>query len=160
MDWFSMFIDLAAFQLIKQTIKKVGWIEIPAEGTSMFPIIKKGDHCRFVFCEPRELKRADIALFYTRKGQLVAHRFYYKQLSDEGIAFCFKGDTNLGFDGLVQEEQIIGKLTVIRRGRREMNLTNTSTYLWGKLIMSFPFLSGVLQRYLRRKSQYQSGVSS
>ena len=155
-----MFIDQATFQLINQSIRNKGWIDLPAEGTSMYPLIKNGDLCRFILCEPHSLKRADIALFYTRMGELVAHRFYYKQLSDDRIVFHFKGDTNLGFDGPVSEEQIIGKLTMIHRAQRKISVEKPAVFLWGKLIMTLPILSSLLNKYLHRKSHFQSGVPS
>lgn len=154
-----MFIDQTTVQLIHKTIGKTGWIELPAEGTSMYPLIKTGDLCRFRACDPDTLKRADVALFYTESGKLVAHRFYYKQVSDQNIVFLFKGDTNLGFDEPICGEQIIGKLTVIKRGKKEINVGKPTSILWGQLIMTIPIMSDLLQRYLRRKSYLQSGAS-
>ena len=105
--------DKETIKLLKITLKRDGFIQLPALGDSMFPLIRQDDLCQFAVCEPARLKKGEVVLFYSRTGQLVAHRFYHKK-DIEGIPyFVFKGDTNLGFDFPIQANQIVGKLTII-----------------------------------------------
>lgn len=143
-----MIYDRSLTDFLKSMIHKNGWLDLPAEGDSMFPLIKKEDICRFFPFDPYSLKRGDIILFWNQKGQLVAHRFYKM---DRQQFYIFKGDTNLGYDEPVQQDRILGKLDSIRKNRRTVTVKGLSAYIWGELILSFPALSGLLRTYLNWK---------
>jgi signal peptidase I len=145
-----MLFDLETIRFLKVAIEKDGYLELPAHGNSMFPLIQRGDVCIFVPCSPGSLVKGDIVLFNTGEGQLIAHRFIRK----EANLYIFKGDTNLGYDLPAAPEQIIGKLTSIKKQRYDVSMQNTSVELWGKLIIVMPAMSGALRRYLNWKSHY------
>lgn len=147
-----MIFDEKSTELIKRTLHKNGWIDLPATGDSMFPLIKKEELCRFIPCNPHTLGKGDIVLFWTGDGRLVAHRFYYIKMVEGEPYFLFKGDTNLGFDEPISEGQIIGKLEFIQKNERIVKVAELQPYLWGKLILTFPILSRLLRTYLNRKS--------
>jgi signal peptidase I len=130
--------------LIDQAMKKKGWIDLPAQGTSMYPLIKRGDICRFTSCEPSSIRKGDIILYRSKSGSLVAHRFYQLRHMGHEVQYIFKGDTNLGLDEPVTQDQIIGKM-----------MTNFSADIWSGIILSFPFLSKILRIYLNRKESTQ-----
>jgi signal peptidase len=150
-----MQVDKESIYLIQKTIKKAGWIDLPAHGYSMFPFIRKGDICRFIVCEPSKLKKGDVVLFQSSKGQLVAHRFYQVASVNNEKRYLFKGDTNLGLDEPICSEQMIGKLDKIRRNRLTFRVRGVAAFVWGKLILSFPSLSGLLRKYVDRKNTLQ-----
>jgi signal peptidase len=143
-----MYIDTKTFQVMKGIIRKKGWIDIPAYGTSMFPLIKKGNICRFASCEKTRIKKGDVLLFQTQHGNLVAHRFV-ESINQE--KYLFKGDTNLGKDEPVSYEKIIGKLVLIRKEKINIKSTNIFVFLWSKMIITFPMLSAFLRMYLNKK---------
>jgi signal peptidase len=143
-------------QLITHVIQKNGWIELPAQGTSMYPFIKKGDICRFIACETSSIRKGDIILFRTSLGSLVAHRFYQSKSINHQIQYHFKGDTNLGHDEAIAHDQIIGKLNWIRRNKTIIHVTDLSAHVWSKIILSFPILSLILRIYLNRKESTQA----
>ncbi|MFT9597382.1 S24/S26 family peptidase [Mesobacillus sp.] len=145
-----MLFDQETIVFFKVAIEKDGYLELPAHGNSMFPLIKRGDVCRFNPCSPGSLVKGDIILFHTDQGQLIAHRFIRK----EAHLYIFKGDTNLGYDLPARPEQIIGKLTSIKKYRFNLSVQSASVELWGKLIMTLPAMSGMLRRYLNWKSHY------
>jgi signal peptidase I len=145
-----MLFDQETICFLKVAIEKDGFLELPAHGNSMFPLIQRGDVCKFVPCSPGSLGKGDIILFHTDNGQLIAHRF----IGMEATHYLFKGDTNLGNDLPATPEQIIGKLTSIKKQRSDVSMQNTSVELWGKLIIALPVLSGSLRRYLNWKSHY------
>ncbi|MCM3573751.1 S24/S26 family peptidase [Mesobacillus subterraneus] len=145
-----MLFDQETILFLKVAIEKDGFLELPSDGNSMFPLIQRGDVCRFNPCSPGSLVKGDIILFHTDQGQLIAHRF----IGMETNRYLFKGDTNLGYDLPATPEQIIGKLTTIKKQRYDVSVQNSSFKLWGNLIMSLPILSGILRKYLNWKSHY------
>lgn len=146
-----MLIDIHTFSLLKKVILKDGWLELPASGNSMFPFIQKGNMCRFVPCKPLIIKKGDIILYYSQTGQLIAHRFVEMRNVKNQSMLLLKGDTNLGFDQPIEEHWILGKLVSVQKKHVTINSDQLIYRLWGKLIFSFPFLSGVLRNYLNRK---------
>ncbi|WP_409290483.1 hypothetical protein [Peribacillus sp. SCS-37] len=150
-------LDESIIQLLKASIKKEGWIELPASGLSMFPVLKNGDVCRFVRCEPASLSKGHIVLFELR-GQLIAHRFIQRLSTDDEDIFLFKGDTNLAVDEPVSEGRIIGRLAVIRRSGNELGTSGAAFNLWGKLITGYPLLTIILRRFLYQKNRFSQKV--
>jgi signal peptidase len=140
-------------QLLTHVIQKNGWIELPAQGTSMYPFIKKGDICRFIPCETSSIKKGDIILYRTSSGSLVAHRYYQSKSINHQMQYLFKGDTNLGSDEAIAHDQIIGKLTWIHRNKTIIHVTDVTAHAWSKLILTFPILSLLLRIYLNRKER-------
>lgn len=133
--------------LISKKIEKIGWIDLPAIGNSMFPFIRKDDICRFVACKPDDLKKGDIVLFYTSTGQLVAHRFYKTIIHNKEEQYLFKGDTNVRFDEPICTEQIIGELAVIQKKRVIIDKNSRIVRIWNWIIC-VPITSRLLRKYL------------
>jgi signal peptidase I len=146
-----MLANQEAVHLISNVMKKHKWIDLPAQGTSMFPYIQDGDVCTFVTCSPAELQRGDTALYHTVQGKLVTHRFVKQETINKYTFYMFKGDTNLGFDEPVGEQQIIGKLIYIKRRRRKISAGSVRSILWSKSILSLPYLSQWLRSYLNSR---------
>jgi signal peptidase I len=150
-----MLIDETTFKLLKSAIHKDGWINLPAYGNSMFPYIQQGDLCRFTPCDPALIKKGDVILFYSETGQLIAHRFVQKKTINNKQLFLFKGDTNLGFDQPIEEENILGRLISIEKQTIKITSNHISARLWGKLILMVPALSGILRKLINRKYKLQ-----
>lgn len=146
--------------LIKEVIRKHGWVELPAEGTSMYPLIKQGNICRFVPCEAMKLKKGEIILFHTLSGSLVAHRLLSVESINEQVTYLLKGDTNFGLDEPVGQEQLIGKLTSINKGKYRIKLPSLSVYVWSQMILLFPILTVFLRAYLNRRCPNEVHASS
>lgn len=141
-----MFIENQAFGLLKNTMNKERYIEIPAQGNSMFPFIRQGDVCRFFPCTT--FKKGDVVLFCSTEGRLIAHRIVRIQVNHNQLLFYLKGDTNLGFDKPINEERILGTLVSVQKKHFQLSSGHFLAKAWGKMILSFPALSGILQRYL------------
>jgi signal peptidase I len=148
-----MLIDDQTFQLLNKTIKRDGWLDLPAFGNSMYPFIKQGNLCRFISCDSSIIKKGDIILFYSPSGYIVAHRLISIKKIQSKLLFQLKGDTNLGCDPLIEEEQIIGKLVHVQKQNIQLNSDYFISRLWGGIILSYPALSGILRKYLNRKLQ-------
>ena len=117
----------------------------------MFPLIQEGDVCRFCECDPLQLKKGEVALFYTDTGQLIAHRFYERKVIDGETFYFFKGDTNLGIDQPVTQEQIIGKLLYIQKRKSIVYASNFIVSIWRNFIIHFPITSSILRKYINHK---------
>ncbi|WP_273851287.1 hypothetical protein [Guptibacillus spartinae] len=139
--------------MLKQLVQENGSIEIPAKGNSMFPIIQEDDPCLFTECQPSLLNKGDIALFYTSSGQLVGHRLIRTAWQNGERYYTFKGDTNLGVDIPVVESAVIGKLVHVKKKKFLLDVDHFPAVVWRWVILSFPFLSGVLRQYLNKKSK-------
>jgi signal peptidase I len=150
-----MLFDRKTMVMFKNKMKKDGFIDLPSDGSSMYPLLKIGDICRFISVNPLKLKKGDIILFHSKAGQLIGHRYFYTKKLEGTLYYFLKGDTNLAFDQPITEEQIIGKLTFIQRRDKTIHIENLSASLWGWLILSIPALSGFLRRYINMKNQYQ-----
>lgn len=149
-----MLFDQETILFLKVAIEKDGFLELPAHGNSMFPLIKRGDVCRFVPCSPGSLMKGDIILFHNDQGQLIAHRFIEVEANNDVRHYLFKGDTNLGYDQPVTADQLIGRLTFIKKKQQEISTHDATPQLWGKLLLTLPILSGALRKYLNWKSHY------
>jgi signal peptidase I len=149
-------IDDLTFKLLKGSIKKAGWLELPAYGNSMFPYIQQGNVCRFIPCEPSRITKGDVLLFYSKEGQLVAHRFVRTTIINSQPTYFLKGDTNLGFDEPFDEERIVGKLVNVQKPLIKLTTDHFMVRLWGKMILAFPILSGFLRKFLILKLKLQS----
>lgn len=147
-----MLFEQKIIDLFKRNIRNYGYIDLPSEGNSMYPLIKKGNICRFVYCEPFKLIKGDIVLYYSEAGKLIAHRFCHTKIVEDQRHYLFKGDTNFGFDQPVSEEQIIGKLAFIKKDKKKLWMADVSIGLWGKIVLSVPIISSILRNYLNWKS--------
>jgi signal peptidase len=146
-----MLIDDQTFTLLKQTIEKERWLELPASGNSMFPFIRQGNICRFVPLESHSLKKGDILLYCTQEGQLIVHRFVGFKHQEERRLLLLKGDSNLGLDQPIVEERILGRLATVKKKRLTITPDHFITAFWGKLILSSPILSGMLRKFLNSR---------
>lgn len=145
-----MLFDHNTVLLLKSTIKKDGWLELPSFGNSMYPYIQQGNLCRFALCQPELLKKGDVILFYTKAGQLIAHRLVSIKIVENQRFFQLKGDTNLGVDQLIDEGQILGKLISVQKKHGIVTQEGRLARFWGKVILTCPVLSGILRRYLNK----------
>jgi signal peptidase I len=146
-----MLIDDQSFNFFKLVIKKYGWLDLPASGNSMFPFIRQGNLCRFIQCDPSRIKKGDIILYYSKTGQLIAHRLVKAHQS----TFLLKGDTNLGFDEPIEAEHMIGKLLYVQKQRKQITQNQLIARIWGIIILAFPVLSGLLRKHLNKKAKLQ-----
>ena len=79
---------------------------IPANGRSMYPLIKSGDSISIKFCNREDIKVGDIVAF--RRGEItVVHRLIKKT----GTGFLEKGDLQIRAQ-FIKPEMIMGKVVM------------------------------------------------
>ncbi|OAS17224.1 signal peptidase I [Paenibacillus oryzisoli] len=144
-----MLDDKGIDQIIVRTIEKKGWIDLPAQGMSMYPFIIKGDICRFVRIEASVMKVGDVLLFRAKHGHLIAHRLTQTVMNNQQPHYLCKGDTNVTHDEWIAQDQIIGTLIWINRHGRLIRMTNLASRMWSWAIRSLPLLSRLVQCLVR-----------
>jgi signal peptidase I len=150
-----MQVNQVTVDLVRRVVNKKGSILLPAYGKSMFPFIRQGDICHFEACEFSTFKKGDIVLFTVDFNRLVAHRFIKKIIKDNQTYYLFKGDTNHLFDEPITYEHIIGKMTMIERKNKAVNLRNMWSSIWCLLIINLPMMSKLLRKFIYRKGDFQ-----
>lgn len=143
-------------QVIAQTMEKRGWIDLPAQGMSMYPFIKEGDICRFVRVDASRMKKGDILLFRARHGHLIAHRLSRIVMNNQQPHYLCKGDTNVMYDEWISQDQIIGRLIWKNRNGRLIQMTNLASSTWSWAIGTLPQLSRLVQFYVVRSKLAKS----
>lgn len=103
--------------ILKALIDRNGLLELPAEGTSMYPLIKRGDICRFTSIKHSPLKRGDIVLFESPANKLIAHRLLNCSYVQEEECYIFKGDTNYGVDDLLPKKRLSENLLLFKKNQ-------------------------------------------
>ena len=82
-------------------------------GSSMRPFIQEGDVLTVEPIAHGEASRGDVVLFRRREGQLVAHRVVGRGPS---AALLVRGDAEDGEPEPVGADQVLGRISEIRRG--------------------------------------------
>jgi len=84
---------------------------------SMVPLILPKD--KPLISKAASYKLNDIVVF-KKKDRLIAHRIIY--VSPNNNFFITKGDNNLSSDGKIKKEEILGKVTKVKRGNQVVDL--------------------------------------
>ena len=99
-------------------LAKSGKLVYTTVGVSMRPLIKQDRDISIIGKPNGRLKKYDVALYKRPNGQYVLHRVV-KVLED---GYVILGDNCLRKEKNIKEEQIIGVLTSLVRGGKEIDL--------------------------------------
>ena len=114
--------------VIREVLESGGEFRMYPHGTSMRPLLRQGIDSVVLEKMKRAPKKNDI-LFYQRKdGSYILHRVW--EVTDTGLTIV--GDNQRMLEYGVTEEQIIGYVTRIYRGEKEINCDGLwyRMYLW------------------------------
>jgi len=97
-------------------------IRFIACGDSMLPSLRGGDT---LICEPvgqSQVRVGDIVFYLTPDKQSIFHRVIRKRRQNNNLSFQVQADNSLKPDGWINEAQILGKISSIQRGSKNLDM--------------------------------------
>jgi signal peptidase I len=148
------FVSLApdAAPPVAEKMRSQGSACLRVSGSSMTPWMRSGDFVFIRRSEFAQVSAGDVIVFH-RNGLLVVHRAIRRvaRSSSEKIASLLitKGDASDEMDAPVSEQEYLGRVTRIHRGRRHIDLETLTQKLLGRLLGRVSGLSRVVYFPLR-----------
>ena len=114
--------------VIRDVLESGGEFRMYPHGTSMRPLIRQGIDSVVLEKMKRAPKKNDILFYQRQDGSYILHRVW--EVTDTGLTLV--GDNQRMLEYGVTEEQIIGYVTRIYRGEKEINCDGLwyRMYLW------------------------------
>ena len=114
--------------VIREVLESGGEFRMYPHGTSMRPLIRQGIDSVVLEKMKRAPKKNDILFYQRQDGSYILHRVW--EVTDTGLTLV--GDNQRMLEYGVTEEQIIGYVTRIYRGEKEINCDGLwyRMYLW------------------------------
>jgi len=109
-------------------------VRFTARGSSMHPLVRDSDTLLITPRQPEKIKTGDVVLCETDAGQLLVHRVIRSRAEGDEIRFFVQGDQAAGPDGWIPAARVHGRLEVIERDDRRLDVTATAPRLLGLLL--------------------------
>ncbi|HEY6267017.1 MAG TPA: S24 family peptidase [Candidatus Acidoferrum sp.] len=106
---------------IADALKRRGRISLRVHGTSMLPWVRPKDIALIRQIAIENVRCGDVVLF-RREKHLLVHRIVEKRGSLNASQLFSKGDAHPTSDGVVQEQELLGRVMRIYRGGRRIDL--------------------------------------
>jgi len=106
---------------IVEALKRRGRIALRVQGTSMLPWVRPRD-IALIRQTPMENVRCGDVVLFRRENDLFVHRIVKKQGSLEAARLLSKGDAHPTTDGLLEEQELLGRVVRIYRNGRRIDL--------------------------------------
>src|SRR5947209_4816431 len=103
------------------------WFRVASN--SMFPLLRLGDEVYIQPASAHEIRCGEIAAFETSRG-LVIHRIVAIQQTAASIRLLQMSDVEL-LPSWVKEQEIVGKVSIIRRNGNTVDLQLPIAQWWG-----------------------------
>ena len=105
--------------ILRESIAAGGSVTIPVRGVSMLPILKEGRDSVILSPIEKDLRKRDIVLYQRADGSYILHR-----IARLGESYTCIGDAQFVFEKGIAPSQMIAVVTAIRRGEREIRVTD------------------------------------
>jgi signal peptidase I len=132
-------------------LQKGETVQIPLSGHCMKPLLSENDLVTIQPMKAENIKCGDVAVFQIH-GELKAHRFLRFKIIDENTYLITKGDRRLHCDSPVPSENLLGKITQVKKGNKIVDYRSPKwdkiNYLLGKLS---PYLSYIEYPFIRSR---------
>ena len=102
----------------------------------MLPWVRPGDVVVIHSASPDTVRCGDVVLFRRSDG-LYVHRIVEKRGLRRGARFLAKGDANPHDDGIIGQEEILGRVVNLYRGNRLIDFDSPGQLMLGLLIAQF-----------------------
>jgi len=119
----------SALRLMRGTGRE-SWLT--AEGTSMEPLIRKGDRIRFRMDPPAGIEPGGLIVFI-RDGALICHRLL-EWREESGSRFALQAGDAISEPSAVPEQDVVGVALELRTRGRSIRLDSAFAVLINKLI--------------------------
>jgi signal peptidase I len=106
---------------ITDALKRHGRISLRVHGTSMLPWVRPGDIALIRKISSENVRCGDVVLF-RREDHLFVHRIVENRGSLDAAELLSKGDAHPAPDGVVGEQELLGRVVRIYRGGQRINL--------------------------------------
>src|SRR6267143_4498376 len=106
---------------IADALKRRSRIVLRVQGTSMLPLVRPQDIALILQTPMESVRCGDLALF-RRENRLFLHRIVKKQGSLEAAQLLSKGDAHPTMDGILEEQELLGRVVRIYRNGRRIDL--------------------------------------
>jgi signal peptidase I len=118
---------------IAAALQRRGRISLRVQGTSMLPWVRPGDIANIQRVSADAIRRGDVVLF-RRKSQLFVHRIIEKRGARGAAQFRAKGDAHPTCDGVVEQQELLGRVVRLYRLGRRIDLDAKGQIALGLLI--------------------------
>jgi ribosomal protein S18 acetylase RimI-like enzyme len=117
-------------QLSKEILVEKGLcLRFQAKGWSMFPAIREGDILNIEPVKDKEISLGEVIFYQASAERIAAHRVIKKFFRQEKLILVAKGDSHTGRGEEVILEDVLGKVKLIERNGRKINL-NRDIHKW------------------------------
>lgn len=116
---------MESIKTFAQELEETGRVVYTIRGVSMRPLLRQGKDVVVIERPIERCKKHDVVLFLRKNGQYVLHRVL-KEFNDR---FWIVGD-NCYSGEMVNDNQIIGILTSIKRGQKTIKMTDLDYRLY------------------------------
>ena len=117
------------------------WLTV--EGSSMVPLLRRGDRVLVQPCSAASVTPGDLVVM-GEGAHLCTHRLISKMHRDGRDYLRTKGDDCGRWDEPLPVERLIGKVTVIDRGARQIRLERAVWRVLNRLLLVYSLLMGWL----------------
>jgi signal peptidase I len=125
-------LSSAAFAALSETLLQAGTaVRFRANGASMLPLIQAGDFLLVKPVAPCQIRVGDVVLFITEEGRPLVHRVIKRQKRAQCYSFLLKADQALEEDGLIAQEEVLGRLESVERAGREISMRSLAYRMLG-----------------------------
>jgi signal peptidase I len=118
---------------IAAALERRGRVSLRVQGTSMLPWVRPGDIANIRGVSADAIRCGDVVLF-RRGNRLFVHRIIEKSGAVGAAQFRAKGDAHPTCDGLVEQQELLGRVVRIYRGGRRIDLDTPGQIALGMLI--------------------------
>lgn len=132
------------YTLIKKSLKQ-NKLCFKALGSSMLPFVRNGDFVEIRSTDIDNISIGDI-IFFEKDKRFFLHRLLKKNENE----YITKGDNMPNFDIPINSNNILGKLTIIKRENRVIDPNSSLNKNLGKLIVIFhPLTYSIIKLFVK-----------
>jgi signal peptidase len=124
-------------KLSREILERGDSIRFKAHGSSMFPLIRDGDLLTIRPLEIWNVKPGDVIFYQTIGEKCITHRVIKIEIQNDQQIIITRGDASPRSEEPIQREQVLGKVVIIHRGNKQLNLGRNLWWLLSRHLPGF-----------------------